>query len=1139
MTLRAFLKKIISTVCIISLADLAVADERQSKLLDRNDILLKLGAELRSNAPDLVRMLPEISKYEARNVEPGTYSFVSGRRSAQFVARRLQKLQSDFATKKQKASVFQAGNTILLTSTGAAFGPLGATIGYEASEFINAFVDAGLDKTYRQIIVDSEAIVNVAFREASDERLDSARNLIRRAQIAEDSGNSRSALLLRKQAVRETLESGAFSQRLASNETCVQIGEEACQTATRRIIETNSIRIDLNAGQIDQLIDKANRNSEKIAKITKVFAEFKTQTNERLNGLTLQQEQFSNELKIVSGHLNALNNVVDFQGQQIGFIQHSLWQKMTPPEKEAALNTGGFFPSMDLGEREKLAESLKQQSAAFKSVAVWGERVQFMNAASQLVSAISAIDSDIISEDVAIAVSKATFVADIAHRTYSLVTNFGSLSAFGAWGAGISIAASALKLFGKPKPDPDQKRFEAIMKALGVLNTKIDNMLKLQRQTLQAIAEIDLKLVELDRRLNARFDRIEEKIDYLTDLVSSSIILPRSDACLRVIRQASDNFRFDPKTGYYRSYEDRTDHWKSRGRDMDTCFDYISQVSTLYRTQEALVDAVFLVSERKNDLETASLKSKHSFLTDRVREIFRYNEQTPHCLRHHILVGARAPTSFTGMRPYFSYIENLSKLTCASLPVQAEPDTLLSAFETRNPAEAKWPLIEQQIDQNLLMTFSDLALYVASMKRLLVRPKGEGGELSLLSFKDLLDPDVGKNFTFAGRKDANDDLRKLTDLLDIAIAQESLKSGTLFLPFIESAMVEFEFGHSDKLPQDWHDLVARVAKFTADKEVVSLRERRNLLSEQRAALLPDVFQQESLNRRSLYLDNEIEKLALLNASIEGIDNDLTELKASSGLLEAESKVLEELKCGRVPSELMTDQAKELSELSEAVLNYCFKKVGQFHPSKWQPLHRYLIATQLLQRYPEMAENFWTYVTVRNLTEGSYSNRRNCLSGSADPQCHYRFDGPGGNRIGTTDLVINVARQSKTDSLLRLLLPDFRFANANSVPNTKDENQNGKDALLPSWAYTWIGSSGEAKLSRLPLTRELLGNSAAPIAQTSAPIRHTPALQILVQKRQQVERELVHDDWVNTALKSEEFNKPQLAEAVYSFSLLQN
>jgi len=1111
------------------------AQELPFEPLTREQALNKLGSELRTNAPDIVRMLPELTTYEARQIKPGTYAHLNGRSSAQFVARQLETLQTDFALRKQKASAFQAGNTILFTSIGSLGGPGGAALGYEASEFINAFVDAGLDRTYRQIVVDSQAIVELSFNEASDERLNRARDLIERARQLEGAGDLQGAFRLRQEAVTESLQSGAFTQRLNSSETCKKIGKEACEDATRRTIETNSLRIDLNARQIQDLQGTVAKNFENISKLKDAFEKFAEDTNTRLNGLAEAQVAFSNELSIVSGNLSALGNRVGFQGQQIGFIQHTLWQKMSPPEKLAALQSGGFFADMEPTKRSELEASLKKQADAFSSVAVWGERVRFMNATSQLMSEISRIDSDIISEDLAIAVSKASFVADLAHQTQSLVANIDSLSSLTAWTSGISIAANALKLFGKPKTDPDQERFKAIMKALGILNEKIDKVLRLQRQTLLAIEEIDRKLVELDRSLNTRFDRIEEKIDYLTDLVSSSTVLPRSDACLRMIRQGTDQFNFDAATGFYALYSDREAHWKAGGRDMETCFDYISQVSTLYRAQGAVVDAVFLISERNNDRITATLKREHSFLTDRVRDIFRYGEQTPDCLRHAILVGARAPESFTATRPYFSYVENLSKLTCASLPAEIEPPTLLSAFEARNPAEARWSLMEQQIDQTLLLTFSDLALYSANMKRLLVRSKDGGGEV-LLPASDLLDAEAVEGYSFTGVQDANDDLTKVTDLLDIAIAQESLKSGLLFLPFIEAALVENDFGHGDALPQNWHDFVEEVNRFDADERVVALRRTRDTLAEARSTLLPDAFRQESLNRRSLYLDHQIARLADLNARIEEVDKGLADLKKESGLLSAESKVLDALSCD-VPGGLMTDLENELSELSEPVLAYCFDQLGTSHPSTWTALHRYLLATQMLERYPETEANFWMYLSVRNLTEGAYAERRECLVGSSNPVCSYQFDGPGGNRIGTSKVVINIARQSRTDSLLRKILPDMRFADVAIDPVLADETK-ADEEHQPAWAYTWIGSSGDTRLAQIPLTHEILGNSTGFLAQHAAPISHTPALQSLRLKRQQLERDLVLDEWVTTTLESENHAPSKMAEAVYTLNLLQ-
>lgn len=1139
---------VISSIIFYASSGNLSAEPKKSKT--RDEIVKGIAGELRDRAPDIIRMLPELTDPKAREIKPGTYAFVQGKQSSNFAVQQLSKLQSDFSDKKRKASYFKTANNVLFTLIGASAGYAGAEIGYEASEFINSFVDAGLDKTYRQIVVDSEAIVNVAFNEASDERVNRAKEFIRRARELESAGDLQGALEYRKAAADESLQSGAFTQGLANNETCKKIGPEACKLATRRIIETNSVRIDLNQQQIRDLDKKAAANAVKIDELSNALETFKEQANNRLGDLEQTQKALKIELGVVSRDITVLNDRVDFQGKQIGFIQHSLWKNMTPGEKLSALRTGGFFPWMSKTDRADLEKSLKAQKEQFESVKKWGDRVKFMGAASGLVNEISRLDSDLISPDFAAAVSKATFVADIAHQAFSLFET-GDITTLTSWSAGISIATNALKLFGKPKPDPDQLRFQALMKALNVVNEKLEEVLRLQRETLLAIEEIDRKLVELDRSVNKRFDRLEEKIDYLTDLVSSSTVLPRSDACIRIIKQGIDNFGFNPETGFYDTYESRVAHWISRDADMETCFNYVSQVSTMYRTQGSSVDAVFQIPARNNDAATAQLKQFHKFLTSRVREIFRYSEGTDTCLRYQVLVGSSAPQSFTEMRPYFSYVENLARLGCAALPENAEPAVLTSASETRAPAEAKWALVEQQIEQDVLLTFADVVLYTSAMKRLLVSSANGSGR-EILPASAFTEDGASFEYKFIGRNEADDDLEKLSDLLDIAIAQEALKSGLLFLPFIEAALIENDFGFAPSLPEAWRQYMQEAIAYEELPRVTDLKKERVKLSEERSQLVSRTFDTEFLDRRSLYMDQQLARLEEIANEIETIDAELAKEKANSGFLMAEHKVVTDQKTGlgcNLPQEFLTTIEKKDSEqvkgfeLSDQVLDFCFSQLGGAHPSDWSEIHKYLLAVYLLESYPEMARNFWIYVSIKNLTEGAYEERGNCAASSSGQSCTYAFDGVGGNRIGTTDIALNVARQARTDSLLQLILPDMRFADltdkATCAQKSTKLKKSPEDECAPaSWTFVWVGTSGVEQNEQVPLTQDLMGDTGQN-ARRAAPISYTRALQTLAQKRRQIEKELVLEEWVTTTLENDEYEKEELAEAIYTLNLLQN
>jgi len=79
------------------------------------------------------------------------------------------------------------------------------------------------------------------------------------------------------------------------------------------------------------------------------------------------------------------------------------------------------------------------------------------------------------------------------------ITNITSLNYFNAASIGLSMISS---IIGKKREDPAQKRFEAIMKELNIINLKLDKVLENQERILKSIEQLSIKLDGVESRLH-------------------------------------------------------------------------------------------------------------------------------------------------------------------------------------------------------------------------------------------------------------------------------------------------------------------------------------------------------------------------------------------------------------------------------------------------------------------------------------------------------------------------------------------------------------------------------------------------------------------------------------------------------------
>ena len=87
----------------------------------------------------------------------------------------------------------------------------------------------------------------------------------------------------------------------------------------------------------------------------------------------------------------------------------------------------------------------------------------------------------------------------------------------------LGAVAAVSSMLGGSQSDPDEQRFEAIMARLDVIDRKLNRIVELQKQTLEAIHLLSQQVADMDRRLNERLDRVDFQLDMLTKLAQQEM----------------------------------------------------------------------------------------------------------------------------------------------------------------------------------------------------------------------------------------------------------------------------------------------------------------------------------------------------------------------------------------------------------------------------------------------------------------------------------------------------------------------------------------------------------------------------------------------------------------------------------------
>jgi hypothetical protein len=232
---------------------------------------------------------------------------------------------------------------------------------------------------------------------------------------------------------------------------------------------------------------------------TKAFAQFARNTAKATERLQVAVTGLEDDLGKLKGSVENLAKDQKATAAQVAIIQDILFDQQPPAVRLAMLDSGAK-PGLTDAQRENLRARLTVQA----------RQQEISNAAAQVVS--YARDLNTIMQAVGVnspELQKAIQYGSVASTALSQAFSGNYLGA----------VASVAGLFGgRSKPDPMAVYMRQIMQAFEQVNKKLDEVIKLQVQTLEAIDALARDVAVFRRETHARFDRIDFELARLSDL---------------------------------------------------------------------------------------------------------------------------------------------------------------------------------------------------------------------------------------------------------------------------------------------------------------------------------------------------------------------------------------------------------------------------------------------------------------------------------------------------------------------------------------------------------------------------------------------------------------------------------------------
>jgi hypothetical protein len=325
-------------------------------------------------------------------------------------------------------------------------------------------------------------------------------------------------------------------------------------------------------------LDKVGNLEDEFINYTRKFADFGKRTDAALKKLEASTVELSGQIKEVQGQVIDLARSTNANGVQIGLIQQVLFDQQ-PPSVKLAMLEGDALSGLSDSQRETLTKALKIQVKQQEIVGT--------------VSAVVGYARDLNTIMGAFGVSDPGLQRAIAHGNVAAQALTQAFS-----GNYLGAIASVAGLFGgDAPPDPMAQHMQTIMAAFDGVNKRLEAVMTLQRETLDAILVLSNNLNVLRRETHARFDRVDFELAQLRSGQQQLIWQPLADCESAFSHQDADligqpnlngKSRYDKFNRRFYTFETLRDYVNSHGDKAYKCAEYLNGLFTTFRNPDAI-----------------------------------------------------------------------------------------------------------------------------------------------------------------------------------------------------------------------------------------------------------------------------------------------------------------------------------------------------------------------------------------------------------------------------------------------------------------------------------------------------------------------------------------------------------------------
>lgn len=515
-----------------------------------------------------------------------------------------------------------------------------------------------------------------------------------------------------------------------------------------------------------------NSQSGDISKISSDVKKIQNATNQNINDVKT----------LINSSINNLSAEVSSVQNEVSAIQAHMWRGMNPHERLAALNDG-FMKSLPASDREELRKSLV-------------DTVKVLNSRDKIITGLQTagqIGNLLARAGLPIDVKNLQRNADIGTSAASLISNITLNNWIGALG-------SAGGLFGSSSGGPDPE-----------IIAKLDEILSLQKETLQKLDELSEQLESSTNKILESIQQVDAKIGTILSSLKEEAYKSPLQTCMEFTKRANNYYQ--AKNGQYPSYIARAAHFDDDNRPggygyYRKCREFIDRVKVINPNgiadgSDGITSNIFVESfvASNNAKPVGPLFSRMLAITMRAASKLPASE----CWNRSLAYLSDAP-------PLFSKAK-IKEFTCTS-DISQNRSLKSESGEIINGKLA----LDRYLSLTAVSSITSYAMFLAPFNSLEIEKQGKS---RLRSLDDLVR--IGVNN--APDADAVVWPRHYIDIVNLAVAQQTVLSGIYALPITEQLLFDSNFGRkaglaripSDQIDQDGKCKATALKHFEVDK----------------------------------------------------------------------------------------------------------------------------------------------------------------------------------------------------------------------------------------------------------------------------------------------------------------------------------